>query len=714
MRRYIIPCGYCPEKIDLVPFVCKEGSKHDGQYCVHCFKEHPNHDGKAFWQFWPLGTAPPGYPMVIPSYGTEAVTSMQSPRDDLTICAVPACSKPTPSKENGPRCRRRMCKSHCIKDGGCETAPKHQLQFASQRYKRIHDRIPDAIPDLDPSMCVEPQIPAPDNEDERFALDLALATAQSLKEVSPSTDTIVYTSGSSSAGCLMSTSASSSSVRLEHMPASTPVVTGSSTSLAPSAASPSLFTRPLSSVGEAKGKKKATPRITTQMSPAWQGIYMSGQAQQSDKLQKENTRIAAELASRRKLDLLFWDKDDEAPEIMALQASVEADSDIPNWPSFALTDNSALLPSLGEDICAIQWFDLDQHLWKAITKLSHKFDIKNARRPLLRRKGVTRCLDLDNLAQRFEGPAMGPHLFHNMKAERASVKDSKAILKKTPSSVIDLTKPSLKRRRVDDSSDSEDRTPPRKRGCIVTEDGTRYFRPSYDDIHVRNAISAGLPITWPLPWSDLSRTPANPRAIPLPASLQDWPKYSSLSGHKSNPAPSSPSSPSSPSESSTPSLPSSRWGSVLQSIPSTSSTVASSFPSSSSLPTWSPIMPAIVTNKKWPNGYYAVDVQQGLTALKSEELKSLPVHQRFEHIFDVPYNKSNLRDARKRWKTASASFRDKLIKAGRTPAGLWDVLREAIKLKVPTHKDSTTTDSNNDDDNDDDDDGTVDIDLTGS
>ncbi|KAG2746879.1 hypothetical protein P692DRAFT_20875994 [Suillus brevipes Sb2] len=87
-----------------------------------------------------------------------------------------------------------------------------------------------------------------------------------------------------------------------------------------------------------------------------------------------------------------------------------------------------------------------------------------------------------------------------------------------------------------------------------------------------------------------------------------------------------------------------------------------------------------LTTATWPNGLYVIDIVAGFKRMDSDE--SLPVHER--------------------WKEASDTFRTRLYNAGRTPAGLWDVLRKAIPLRKKT----AGTQSRDDEESD------VDIDLT--
>ncbi|KAG2354021.1 hypothetical protein BDR07DRAFT_1495218 [Suillus spraguei] len=141
-------------------------------------------------------------------------------------------------------------------------------------------------------------------------------------------------------------------------------------------------------------------------------------------------------------------------------------------------------------------------------------------------------------------------------------------------------------------SDTEEEARPCKRSWCYTDDhGIRDFRPIYDDSPVRTAIAAGFRPSYPYPWSGCSVSP-----LPPLRQLR------------------------------TPRLPS----------PASSS---SSLPDILSEPLADESQPSLTT-ATWPNGLYVIDIVAGFERMDSDELKSLPVHERFEIVYDRKFKKS--------------------------------------------------------------------------
>ncbi|KIJ21312.1 hypothetical protein PAXINDRAFT_151859 [Paxillus involutus ATCC 200175] len=112
-----ISCRFCT--LALIPFLCQSGT--------HCFGQHPDHDGKPYWYFWPPGHAPPCVlppPMHLPSTNFTAATVSSE-----GTCTYPGCTKKTPTAVS--KCEKSMCKTHCIDNGGCTTAFKHKPEHTS-------------------------------------------------------------------------------------------------------------------------------------------------------------------------------------------------------------------------------------------------------------------------------------------------------------------------------------------------------------------------------------------------------------------------------------------------------------------------------------------------------------------------------------------------------------------------------------------------------
>ncbi|KAG1841622.1 hypothetical protein C8R48DRAFT_679236 [Suillus tomentosus] len=511
MRQVKVQCGECPAL--LIPFICKTGS-HIGQWAAHCFALDQHANGKAWWYLWLPGTAPIGLPIPLPQPSSFVSSPTASPliasgssqipagpllasglsqvpvgsllasglsqiptgplpsQPEEGMCTIPLCRKGAPAR--GPLCENSLCKYHCIENGGCTTAVKHQIEFASNRQKGKM-RLPPS------SVLAAPPVPATD-----------------LMPV-PSVSTA--------------------------MSSSSPLVTLSSQLPAMRTISkdPKSVTQP-SGKSSAKAKAQSRPQRTTHMNETWYGTYKHS-GQPTEQMEKDRQRAADELAIKRAVDVMWWDKDCQPPVILSLQGSDGPESDISTWPHSSLADSPDLRSMLGENITTFEYFDISSHLWKAVTRLAYKFQVKNGDHLFLRRHGVLECVGIDEIISRLKDPAAKPHLFLKMKQERKAVKSSLAHIKthgpplRTPSIITkpdtddEVTiisppsKSSLKRHRSMAESDTEEEARPHKRSwCYTDEYGIRDFRPVYDDSPIRTAIAAGFRPSYPYPWSGCSDT----------------------------------------------------------------------------------------------------------------------------------------------------------------------------------------------------------------
>lgn len=86
-------------------------------------------------------------------------------------------------------------------------------------------------------------------------------------------------------------------------------------------------------------------------------------------------------------------------------------------------------------------------------------------------------------------------------------------------------------------------------------------------------------------------------------------------------------------------------------------------------------------SSKWPNGRYTIDIVKGLREMRTT-YKDLRQQDQFTSVFgDVPWVPSTYHNAVERWRRAPEELRVQLLVAGRTPAGLWDLLRKEVRLK---------------------------------
>lgn len=90
--------------------------------------------------------------------------------------------------------------------------------------------------------------------------------------------------------------------------------------------------------------------------------------------------------------------------------------------------------------------------------------------------------------------------------------------------------------------------------------------------------------------------------------------------------------------------------------------------------------------KQWPRDYHACDIITCITALRKAyrngDRKMMPAIFR-AHFPGVRYVRQTCFDQQKRFRTLSHAARERALKAGRTPAGVWSVvMQDALSLKT--------------------------------
>jgi hypothetical protein len=342
-------------------------------------------------------------------------------------------------------------------------------------------------------------------------------------------------------------------------------------------------------------------------------------------------------------------------------------SDIPLWPNLSAKQ---LLVAIGKDnVVAVETYPIRDRAWKSV-KLSHVFRLINGDKLFIKRWGVKCCLGLSDAIQRIETPLVPVHMFHDLKINRKGIdlalKSKAAQLRKSPSHTVNsdddqllntsvhchpklnmvmLKHPevhsqrSTKRRRISQDSYGSARAP------IVVGGSSSHSSSQRRHISQVNYRSGRAPIVVD---SSSSRS-SSPMSIspPSTASAMHYPY---------------------------------------------SQTIRSAASSTDSLPSVSELMdarppftaPTVKTSKPWPNRRYTIDIRHGVEAMNAPALKGLGQKAQFEAVFPgIVYHQSTFNDARRRWEQASESLRVALLDAGRTPGGLWDVLRKQVKLKAP-------------------------------
>ncbi|KAJ7225093.1 hypothetical protein C8J57DRAFT_1535535 [Mycena rebaudengoi] len=171
------------------------------------------------------------------------------------------------------------------------------------------------------------------------------------------------------------------------------------------------------------------PRITTQLNPAWmaQAVHASSTSA-SDTFNPRQPAIrkpAVNIATVHRFTLVYWDDDNKS-------AAIRVVDECPSWPLFRLSESRQTLASLGDDIHALQFYDLRLRLWVHITT-----DYTHSLTPngylLLRRAGVTTGLQQNELIDTFTNLPGPQNIRYNLPAERDAVRQKlRAVKRRNP------------------------------------------------------------------------------------------------------------------------------------------------------------------------------------------------------------------------------------------------------------------------------------------
>ena len=86
-------------------------------------------------------------------------------------------------------------------------------------------------------------------------------------------------------------------------------------------------------------------------------------------------------------------------------------------------------------------------------------------------------------------------------------------------------------------------------------------------------------------------------------------------------------------------------------------------------------------NRKWPYGYYVIDVVGCIQAIIDNPTRRTNAEIFREHFpLEQKYNSSTYHDNKNRWLAAPEEAKQKALDAGRTPGGLWQVFSKANPL----------------------------------
>ncbi|KAI9064999.1 hypothetical protein FKP32DRAFT_1675130 [Trametes sanguinea] len=414
------------------------------------------------------------------------------------------------------------------------------------------------------------------------------------------------------------------------------------------------------------------------MAPQWVANWQRDRTRQLEKLEAERKRRENEKALLESSIIWWWGTDNSLPSRIVVQG-------IKTYPTMRLTDLPHILDMLAVTATdPIQVYDLTSRYWQFQTA-SDSFNIKHSQVLLLRRTGVTSCLDIDKCI---------------WDAERSDNALPRGSVHNTPLPTL-----------VGDIWEQ-----PR---------GTKRYRNSGDDDELSSRA-------YRIPRRTLSQAtphPSRPTAVASPLMSLSPGLYTSASGS----APSSSPLPSSDSEAELPdvvtvTLPGRQHGRLLDgdfglglTLPLQSATppllrTAQRLPPSPQAPACEPSseqeqdlpsssgtyddlwasgrvhVPDSAAALTWPYGLYACDVARGLSLIaelqaeigadgvlfKKRKLEMLPEH--FQTVFPgCKFVLKTYYTQRSVWKNASETERLAMLQQPRTqPEGLWTTFRATL------------------------------------
>ncbi|KAF7372417.1 hypothetical protein MVEN_00102900 [Mycena venus] len=369
------------------------------------------------------------------------------------------------------------------------------------------------------------------------------------------------------------------------------------------------------------------PRMTTQMSATWMREYRDNTAADAAAIRLMQYKTAVDLRQGRKLTLVFWGLSTARAIVLCIDLHAS-----PQWPHWALVDSPQLLVRLGLESKIVEQYDERMKLWVEVEiDFRHKLTVDS--RLFLRIPGAL-CPDFDAVYSSVT--AQPTHIRNNLPRDRRSVR--------TKANVPELDK-------LIEISSSDEEGPKKKRKLLHKLSAVKE---SDEEVEVVGDTMVDDDQEFPasVPFPSPKQRPVLSISIPTTAS-------SSVST----------------SSSSTPSLTSSVL-STPSSTFSTPSPVTSATSETSSIPA-----PVLDLSENFPTGFYVNEVVAGFRSMRSAALKTLPIAERFQHIFRRPYKKQTYSDALLHWDLASEAEHQQGLNAGRSPLGLWTNWARGIPLK---------------------------------
>jgi hypothetical protein len=155
------------------------------------------------------------------------------------------------------------------------------------------------------------------------------------------------------------------------------------------------------------------PRITHQMSDLWMRQVNDRPVSQLRLKGTHDHQAVIDVSTMQRFTLVYWDAPNQPAMIRCIQ-------DLPDWPKWRLSDDSALLNSLGQDLHEIDIYSQKYCVWMQVN-LGYTHTLTPESHIFMRRRNVT-CLDEQVQIDRFLNPPHPLHFHDNLPAERKAVR----------------------------------------------------------------------------------------------------------------------------------------------------------------------------------------------------------------------------------------------------------------------------------------------------
>ncbi|KAG1895672.1 uncharacterized protein F5891DRAFT_984108 [Suillus fuscotomentosus] len=383
-------------------------------------------------------------------------------------------------------------------------------------------------------------------------------------------------------------------------------------------------------------KLSKPPRVTNQLDPMWTG----------------------DLNARAQRFVLYWFDADNTP--VSMQWAVHC----PYFPQYQLSDDPALVNSLGSNIEKIDVFEESFMCWIP-SMLAHPFTLDSGCHVFIRHHGVTECSGFDDLFKSSKLLTRPSHMRFNMKASSSDIEILDDDTPLTPK----LKK--TKRRQASIAASSSD---------VKILDNETQLTPKVSLGKCRWAQSLGQEqdmhtATRVRLARDGFDTHSMSPTLPLFPSQPPEDDFDSRRATSMSPMPL---------------LTTSSFSSSVESVPSTSASVAVKDihrPAPPHVPIVIPVhVPAYDRGKPrrvWPHGMYTVDMVVGFQQMDIPKFRHYGQEPLFRLIFgDTPFVKATYHENRKAWRETPLSILKAHKQSGRTQDGLWSNCLAARRIAL--------------------------------